>query len=146
MLVFVSLLTLLIAPGHVAQASVGWCRSDPVVIIDDEVADIFLSAPADAPLKVTGPNEIIVTVPDTVSASAIPVPLGFGRGESVTVVHSPDLQATADGIEVTIDVYVPSSDDAMPVRVEFAPRVAGLLSPASAEGLANTWITLSTQL
>ena len=43
-----------------------------------------------------------------------------------------------------IEAYVPATDDAMPVRVEFAPRAVGILWPASAEGTANEWITLRT--
>ena len=144
-LVFVLLSFTLIAPAGGARASVGWCRSDPVVLIGDDITDIFLSAPADAPLKVTGPNEIVVTIPDTLSASVVSVPLGFGKGERVTVVQSANLKANPKWIEVQIDVFVPAKDGSMPVVVEFAPRVTGVLGPARAEGVANTWITLSTR-
>lgn len=143
-LVFLALALVLIAPSGPAQASIGWCQSDPVVIIGDDLTDIILSAPADAPLKVTGPNEIVVTIPDSLSGSVVSLPAGFGKGESVTVVQSPDLAANPGMIEVIIQVFVPASDDTMPVRVEFAPRGVGLLGPARAEGVANTWITLHT--
>ena len=134
----------LTAPG--AAASVRWCRSDPLVAIDGELADIFVAAPIEAPLTVTGPTEIVVTVPKReVSAELILATLGFGRGEKVTFAESSRLKVTDAGIQVQIDVFVPASDDAMPVRVEFAPRIIGILSPASAEGVANTWVTLRTE-
>jgi hypothetical protein len=39
---------------------------------------------------------------------------------------------------------VPANDDHVPVRVEFAPRIDGLLVPAREQGLANDWIVLNT--
>ena len=61
-------------------------------------------------------------------------------------VESGDLRATGDGIEVKIRAFVPASDDDMPVRLEFAPRIVGLLDPARADGVANTWITVHTRI
>jgi hypothetical protein len=62
----------------------------------------------------------------------------------VTIVQSRKLRVTQDGIEVTIKAFVPANDDQMPVRVEFAPRIVGLLAPGREEGLANDWIVLRT--
>jgi hypothetical protein len=140
-----AMLAFALAP-HGTSASVGWCRSDPVVKIHNDLADIFVAAPPDAPLKVTGSTEIVVTIPQKVPAAAIVAGRGFGRGENLRIVHSSDLQVTETGIELRIDVLVPATDDAMPVRVEFAPRIVGLLDPAYAEGVANTWVSLSTEL
>jgi hypothetical protein len=53
---------------------------------------------------------------------------------------------TDNGIEVLVEVFVPATDDEMPVRVEFAPRILGILWPASAEGTANSWVRLRTEL
>jgi hypothetical protein len=144
-LVFVVLAVSLIAPSGTALGRVGWCRSDPVVKIGDAVADIFLSAPANAPLKVTGPNEIVIIIPDTLSGAVLVETPGFGQGEKVSIVQSPDLRVTKDGIEVTIKARVPANDNKMPVKVEFAPRVVGLLAPDRAEGVANDWIVLKTR-
>ena len=143
-LVFVVVAVMLIVPSSTASGRIGWCRSDPAVKIGDDVADIFIAAPADAPLKVTGPNEIIVIIPDTLSGSVVTT-MGFGRGESVSIVESSDHKVTNDGIEVTIKAFVPANDNKMPVRVEFAPRIVGLLSPDSAEGVANDWIVMKTR-
>jgi hypothetical protein len=143
-LVYVALAVLLIAPSGTALGRVGWCRSDPVVKIGDDLADIILAAPADAPLKVTGPNEVVVIIPDTLSGAVVTT-IGFGKGENVTIVKSPDLRVTNDGIEVTIKVLVPANDNNMPVEVDFAPRIVGLLAPDHAKGVANEWIVLKTR-
>jgi hypothetical protein len=142
-LVFLQLAALLLAPGSVALSSHGWCSSDPVVLIGDTMTHITLSAPANAPSRVTGSNEIVVTIPDTLSGVVVSPGPGFGRGESVSVVLSPDLQATSDWIEVTIQVFVPASDDTMEIGVEFATLDAGLLAPTHIHGVANSWITMS---
>ncbi|MDP9369255.1 MAG: hypothetical protein M3Q03_13435 [Chloroflexota bacterium] len=129
-----------------ASASVRWCRTDPVVTIDGRVADIFVSAPLSAPLKVNGATEIVVTVPVGVSAELVLAGPGFGRGEEVRFAESGALRNGPGGIEVDITVYVPARDDAMPVRVEFADRLVEFLTPARAEGTANAWVTLRVML
>jgi hypothetical protein len=40
-----------------------------------------------------------------------------------------------------VKVFVPRSDNSMPVRVEFAPRLLGILAPKTALGCAYTWVT-----
>ena len=137
---------MLVAAAPRATASKGWCRTDPVVMIAGEVVDIFVSAPFDAPLHVTGPTEVVVTVPVGVDAQLVATDLGFGQGVEVTFAESARLKATANRIEVKTAVLVPATDSAMPVRVEFAPRVVGLLAPAEAEGTANSWVALRTSL
>ncbi len=141
-----ALVVLALAPARDTAAAVQWCRTDPVVSIGGDVADIFVAAPFDAPLKVTGPNQVVVVVPNGVPAHLVLKDLGFGKGEEVTFQESAKLKATEDGIEVVVKVMVPASEDDMPVRVEFAPRVVGVLQPASAEGTANEWVTLRTSL
>ena len=133
----------LIAPETAAYRT--WCRSDPVIVIDGVLVDIFVSAPPDALLKVTGPTEVVVTLPRGVDVQLVVTDLGFGHGERVYFEESGKLKATDDGIDVRVNVYVPSRDDDMPVLVEFAPRIVGLLAPTSAEGTANQWITLEAR-
>ena len=128
------------------DAGRAWCRTDPVVSIAGDVADIFTSAPLTAPLLVTGPTEIVVTVPEGVPAAVVLTDLGFGKGEVISFQESSKLRATDRGVEVLIKVRVPATDDTMPVRVEFAPRIIGILWPASAEGTANSWVVLRTEL
>jgi hypothetical protein len=144
-IVLAALAAVLIAPSGTVTATIGWCKSDPLVQIGPNVVDIILSAPLNAPLKVTGPNEIVIIVPETVSATAVRL-VGFGQGEVVSIDHSHKLKVTEDGIEVVVRAFVPSIDDTMPVVLDFAPNILGLLNPASAQGFANTWITLETVL
>ncbi len=138
------LLFTLVTPG--ALAGTGWCRTDPAIAIDGHLANVFVSAPLDAPLLVTGPTHIVVTVPPGVDTILVASSLGFGQGEIVEFAESPSLKATAESIDVRIKVYVPATDDTMPVLVEFAPEVVGILAPAAAEGTANTWISVKTEM
>jgi hypothetical protein len=124
-----------------------WCRTDPLVIIGGVLADVFVSGPLSAPLKVTGPNRIVVTVPKGVPALLVlNDPIGFGRGNNFRFAESRKLRQTDEGIEIKIEVFVPARSDAMPVRVEFAPRILGLLWPESAAGNANAWVKLRSKL
>ena len=129
------------------DAQRAWCKTDPIVVIDGATADVFVSAPlgsmVQALLTVTGPNQIVVTVPQGVNAWLLLTDVGFGRGNVLTFAQSSDLHETAGGIEVRVQVFVPATGS-FPVRVEFAPRLLGLLWPASAEGTTNSWITLTT--
>jgi len=129
-----------------AAASVGWCRSDPVIMVDGDVADIFVSAPLDALLKVTGPTQIVVSTPADVDAVLIVSTLGFGRGEIVEFEQSKRLKVSDEGIELQIQVFVPATDDQMPVLVEFAPRLVGILAPVASQGAANDWISFRVVL
>jgi hypothetical protein len=144
-IVLAALAAILVAPSSTSAATIGWCHSDPVVVIGPNVVDIVLSAPLNAPLKVTGPNEIVVTVPESVSVASLSL-VGFGRGEVVSIVHSSELAVTDAGIEVMVQAFVPATDSTMPVVLDFAPNVVGLLFPTSAQGFANSWITLRTVL
>jgi hypothetical protein len=115
-------------------------------LIDGAIADVFVSAPLTAPLKVTGPTEVVITVPEGVETAVVLTDLGFGRGETVTFKESARLRRTADGVQLKVAVRVPARDDEMPVRVEFAPRILGILWPDSAEGTANDWVVLRTTI
>ena len=89
---------------------------------------------------------MIVTVPEGVKTQLILTDLGFLRGYDVTFKQSSDLQKTDKGVEVRVEVYVPARDNDMPIKVEFSPRLLGLLNPDGVEGTANQWVTLETFL
>ena len=129
-----------------ASAGIGYCKVDPVVVIDGRLADIFVGVPFQDLLKVTGPTEVVVTTPVGVDGDLAIATAGFGYGEIVHFEESHSLNVTSEGIEVRIKVRVPASSDAMPVLVEFAPRVVGILNPTVAEGNANEWISLRSHL
>ena len=83
----------------------------------------------------------------TLNPAALAVPgVGFGYGEEVNFVESRNLKVTDDGIQVRVAVYLPASDDALPVQVEVASRVVGLLAPSGAEGSAKAWVRVKTRL
>ena len=129
-----------------ANAGIGWCRTDPVVVIDGQIADIFVSARFDDLTKVTGPTEIVVATPVGIDGQLAIATIGFGYGEKVTFQESPSLQVTTEGIELRIKFRVPARSDAMPIRVEFAPHLVGALAPVEADGHANEWIVLRPHL
>ena len=136
---------LLAAPtADQAAASKSWCRTDPIVLIDGHVTDIFVAAPLTAPLLVTGPTQVVVTVPSGVDAWLVLADLGLGRGEEVSFEESDEIRETRQGVEVRVAVYVPATDDAMPVMVEVAPRLLGILWPDRAEGVANEWVVVES--
>ena len=136
----------LVLTGSPAQAGKGWCRVDPIVIIDGEIADVFVGSTLSALLTTTGPIRMVVTVPPGTQATKLISDLGFGRGYDFRFAESSDLVATEDGIPVRVDVYVPATDDSLPVSVYFAPRLLGILWPASVDGYANSWVSLTAHV
>jgi hypothetical protein len=123
----------------------GWCRSDPLVSIDGVLADIFCTGHLTTPLQVTGPTEIVVSVPVGVPTALVLAGIGFGRGELVRFEETNRLKQSDSAVAVEVAVYVPAMDD-LEIGVEFAPHIIGILNSARAEGLANEWITLATEL
>jgi hypothetical protein len=109
------------------------------------VVDIFCSAPVTAPLYVTGPTEIVVSVPVGVQPALVLAGAGFGRGERVRFEERNRLQQSAEGLEVEVEVYVPASSE-LPVGVVFARNLVGILDPTRAEGVTNEWISLGKRL
>jgi hypothetical protein len=131
--------------AHSAAASVAWCRSDPILLVDGKLADVFVSIPLDALLDVTGATEFVITTPRNVSVDLAVAGIGFGYGELVSFEQSKKLKVTPAGIELLIEVYLPASED-HPVAVEFAPHLVGILWPTRAEGVTNSTITLRAVL
>ncbi|HEY7033814.1 MAG TPA: hypothetical protein VH482_20930 [Thermomicrobiales bacterium] len=140
---FVSLVILaFVLAGHgPASASVMWCRSDPLVVIDGYLVDVFVSVPIDQLLKVSGATEIVITTPPDVNIALASPGIGFGYGEHVTFAESPSLDVTGQGMQIRVKVLVPTSDDTVPVQVQLAPRIVGILSPTTVEGVANAWVS-----
>lgn len=129
-----------------ASASVGWCRSDPVVIVNLTLADVFTSAQIEDLPKVTGATRIVVVTPVEVFVTLATPGLGFGYGEFVTFEKSNSLKMASSSIPVIVKVFVPSTDSSMPIRIYFAPRIIGLLQPMSAQGYANSWVVLRSPM
>jgi hypothetical protein len=134
------------ASGLSAQAGKGWCRVDPIVSIDNQIADIFIGSNLSALTSTTGPIKIVVTVPTGTKTAHIISDLGFGRGYDLTFVKSSNLVKTDDRVPVHIDVYVPAKKDSLPISVYFAPHLLTILSPLSADGSANQWLRLGAHV
>ena len=141
-----ALAPLLALAPRTAAALRSWCRTDPLLEVGGELADLAVFGPPRAALLVTGPTRVVVAVPPGVDARLVARDPGFGKDWSFAFERSRRLEATDRGIEVRVAVYVPATDGRMRVRVEFAPVGAGLLAPASAAGTANDWIVLRTRL
>lgn len=147
MLIAVTLaFTALLVAGMPVSAGVGWCRTDPIVLIDGRVVNITITGPLVAPLKVTGPNIVVVKTPPNVPTQLVLTDLGFLHGEIVRFETSDDLQVTPEGVEVEVRVFVPAWDTDMYVGVELGQDIVGILFPSRAEGTANEWVVLRTLL
>jgi hypothetical protein len=137
---------MLAAPASAGRA---WCAADPVAVVDGKVADIKVASSLDALFEVTGPNKLVLVVPEGVNGWFLLSDLGFGRGYNLDVEHSSDLQKTWRGTEIMIKVYVPAKDDSLPVTVTYRPHLLGLLNltkAASVSGSSNEWLTLSVTM
>ncbi len=121
----------------------GWCRADPLLLINGATADVWVGSTLQALLDTTGPIRLVVTTPEGVQAQHVISDLGFGRGYDISIGTSPDLEWSSEGIELEIAVWVPARSE-LPVTVEFVPRVLGILWPASASGSTNSWVMVQT--
>lgn len=140
----VPLLALLLVAAPGVDAARSWCRTDPVISINGQIADIIVMAPVEDLPKITGATQVVVVVPVGVDAKLIAKDAGFGYGEDVSFQQSNKLRATATKIDVIVRVYVPATSSTVPIRVLFIPRSTGLLSPITATGTANSWVVLKS--
>jgi hypothetical protein len=132
---------------NAASAGRSWCRVDPVVMIDGQLADVFVSSSLKMLLQATGPIKIKISIPEGSNGWVVLTDLGFGRGYDIDFVETSDLQRENWRTPVMVDVYAPAKDSTLPVTVAFAPRTLGssltdILFGMSADGHANEWIRL----
>src|SRR5438132_8832920 len=79
---------LLIGTGaHGAFAARGWCQSDPVIMVDGQLADVFVSSDLAMLLSATGPIQLVIEIPTGSTGSLVLSDLGFGRGYKVSFVQ-----------------------------------------------------------
>jgi hypothetical protein len=131
-----------------ASAGRAWCRFDPVVMIDGQLADVFIGSTLMMLLNATGPIKINISIPNDSKGSVVLVDLGFGRGYDIKFIKTSNLTKTRSQTPVIIEVYAPAKDSSLPVSATFAPRSLGssltdILFGMSAEGNANEWVTLA---
>jgi hypothetical protein len=131
-----------------AAAGRGWCRADPVIMVDGQLADVFISSDFGMLASATGPIQMVVEIPNGSKGSLILNDFGYGYGYQVSFVHASDL-VRGRHTQVRISAYAPADDSSLPVSVTFAPRSLGLgllpvLFGMRADGTANSWVSLTT--
>lgn len=103
-----------------AFAGVTWCRADPIVKLNGEDVQIWVAVPKEYASKVTGPIDVTIHVPSTVSTKVIFLDAGFnGYGETVKFVKA---GSTLQGgiIPMTVVAKVPMNGtyESVPVQME----------------------------
>lgn len=136
-----------VSPGQ-SQAARGWCLADPVVLIDGQLADIFVSSDLSMLTSANGPIKLEITIPTGSKGIVVLRDLGFLRGYSITWKYSSSLSHSRSHTQVLVRVYAPSRK-ALPVTVTFAPRslssgLLAILIGQSASGQSNSWVSLKT--
>jgi hypothetical protein len=139
-----------LAGAGIRSASAGrsWCRVDPVVIVDGQLADIFVGSNLKMLLSATGPIEMRISIPEGSNGGVVLTDLGFGRGYDIDFVETSALVRSGGRTPVIVEVHAPAKDSTLPVSVTFAPRSLGsslgdILFGMNADGTANDWITLT---
>ena len=130
------------------EAARGWCLTDPVIMVDGQLADVFVSSQLAMLTSANGPIKMVITIPTGSKGIVILTDVGFLRGYEITFKHSSSLKRTKTHTPVTVSVYAPSKK-ALPVTVTFAPRtlshgLIAVLFGMSASGSSNSWVNLST--
>ena len=151
---FLTALTALVFAGGVTlsetDAARGWCQVDPVIVVDGQLADVFVGSSASMLLKATGPIKMVITIPSGSSGYVLLTDLGFLRGYDITFKQSKSLTRTSRHTQVKVSVYAPASTSSLPVTVTFAPRslnssLKDILFGTSVTGSANQWVSLTTK-
>src|SRR5215213_3634161 len=94
-----------IAGAGIEAASAGraWCRFDPIVMIDGQLADIFIGSMLTMLLSSTGPIKLNISIPNDSKGSVVLMDLGFGRGYSINFIKTSNLTKTSRKTPVIID-------------------------------------------
>jgi len=139
----------LVAGAGIESVSAGrsWCRFDPVISVDGQLADIFVGSYVEMLLSATGPVKINVLIPTTSSGSVILMDAGFGHGYDIRFIKTTKLTRTSRRTPVIIEAYAPAKDSTLPFSVTFAPRTLGsslsdILIGMTKNGYANRWLRL----
>lgn len=132
-----------------ADAARGWCMVDPLIMVDGQLADIFISSDPSMLLKASGPIQMVITIPKGSKGQVILTDLGFLRGYKITFEHSSKLTKTKSHTQIQVSVYAPNRGGKLPVKVTFAPRslnsgLLDILFGQSVTGKSNSWVTLKT--
>jgi hypothetical protein len=152
LIAIVATLTLMSATSVTdASAARGWCRADPVIMVDGQLADVFVGSKVEMLLQATGPIKMEIIIPTGSKGAVILTDLGFLKGYNIVFKQSSSLKRTATHTQVRIRVYAPAKTSSLPVTVTFAPRTLltsslfDILIGTSVTGTSNQWVTLTTK-
>lgn len=104
-----------------AGAGVSWCRADPIVDLNGKRVQIWVAVPEQYVDKVTGPIEVQINVPNSVSRKVVMLDAGFnGYGEKVTFTTNNGTLMPDGSFWMTVIVRVPMNGfwQSVPVQVE----------------------------
>src|SRR4051812_41295843 len=86
----------LLAVTSKAEAGRAWCRLDPTFMVDGYRGNVYVSGLIDRKYDVTGPTDLIFTVPVGVTSQLVDADQGFGKGYNVTHATSSKLRNRSD--------------------------------------------------
>jgi hypothetical protein len=104
-----------------AGAGVSWCRADPVVNLNGKRVQVWVAVPEQYVDKVSGPIELQINVPSSVSREIITLDGGFnGYGEKVSFTTNSGTLLPDGSFYMTIVAKVPTAGfwQQIPVMVE----------------------------
>ncbi|CAA9552443.1 MAG: hypothetical protein AVDCRST_MAG19-933 [uncultured Thermomicrobiales bacterium] len=124
------------------EATLGWCRTDPLFAIDGKRVHIDVYSLEEALTSVTGPTELVITIPERVSYELLQSDDGFGLGWNIRVQRSEDFEVREKGVEVRAVAVVPAAKQ-LPVKVEFEHRdevIARGIGTTNGPVAAKAWL------
>lgn len=126
-----------------AGAIIGWCKTDPIVRIDNRVLDIGVASHERILESSTGPTLVRIFVPAGLRTEVLEIDRGFGYGWEIDWVRSQVLEVTEQGIPVRVAVRVPSTED-LAVQVQLTDAAKRLVDQQI--GRTNDWVRTETVL
>jgi hypothetical protein len=111
----IGLLALLLS---VAPANAGWmwCAKDPVVRLNGTSVQILVAVPQELQTAVTGPIQVVVSVPVGVATALVSTDAGFNDfGETVRFVTDPNLPKLGNLFIAQVRVTLPTATGAPPL-------------------------------
>src|SRR4051794_20750710 len=103
--------TLLFTATRASEASAarGWCRTDPVIMVDGQLADVFIGSTLAMLTSATGPLQLEITIPTQATGSVVLTDLGFLKGYNIVFKHSSALTRTGNHTQLQLRVYAPAT-------------------------------------
>src|SRR5215211_1590084 len=91
-----------------ASAARGWCRFDPVIMVDGQLADVFVGSTLEMLFSATGPVKIEITIPTGSTGFVVLTDLGFLKGYSIVFNQSSSLVRSWNHTQIQVRVYAPA--------------------------------------